>query len=104
MDELDPVPDNLRVLLEEEKAGGDPSSDARERVLLRLVGTFAVSGPGGLSPGSDVMSGSPRVMQAGQLAPAARIVRAAVVFVTGAATGAGGYHLVERTRHPAPVS
>jgi len=108
MAELDPVPDSLRTLLEEEKAGGDPSRDARERVLLRLTGTFAGAGAVGASPnaGPHATSASGDTIQAAaRLAPAARAVRAAVIFMTGAATGVGGYHLVvERAHQRSPVS
>jgi hypothetical protein len=114
MEKLEPVPDKLRALLDEEKASGEPSGGARERVLLRLAGTFALGAPGGLSPETGpngppspaprASSRAPDVIQAARLAPAARAVRAAVLFVTGAATGVGGYHVVERARHRAPVS
>jgi hypothetical protein len=106
MDDLDPIPGNLRALLEEEKSGGDPSSDARERVLLRLAGTFALGGPGGLPTAADpATAGSSHVASAAALGPTASVVRAVAIFVIGAAAGAGGYHLVERAHHhPAPVS
>jgi hypothetical protein len=105
MQELEPVPDDLRALLEEEKGAGDPSSGTRERVLLRLAGTFALGGAGPLSPdGSSVPAGPSPIAHAGRLTTAARVVRVAAIFVTGAATGAGGYHVVARARHPAPVS
>src|SRR4051812_29197467 len=114
MEKREPVPDKLRALLEEEKASGEPSGDARERVLLRLAGTFALGAPSGLSseagpdgeriPAPRATSRPPDVIHAARLAPAARAVRAAVIFVTGAATGVGGYHVVERARHRAPVS
>jgi TolA-binding protein len=102
MHELEPVPDDLRALLEEEKAAGEPSRDTRERVLLRLAGTFAPGGPGGES--LDAPSSASHVVPAARLAPAALAVRAAAIFVTGAAAGAGSYHVVERARHPAPIS
>jgi hypothetical protein len=114
MDELEPVPSNLRALLEQEKAGGEPSPDARERVLLRLTGTFAAGAPVGLPPGTGpkgspvpgqhATTGSPQVVRAAAVGTAARVVRTAVVFLTGAASGVGGYHLAERSRRPPPAS
>lgn len=108
MEDLESVPDSLRALLEEEKAIGSPPGDVRERVLLRLAGTFAVGAPAGVSPDSAPptpsapATGAPHVVHAARLVTAARLVRTAVVFVTGAATGAGGYHLAERARRPPP--
>jgi len=107
MQEIEPVLGILRALLDEEKARGEPPRDARERVLLRLAGTFANGVPVGLSPESapkGPTSGSPDVIRAAPLAPAARALRAAVLFVTGAATGAVGYHVVERAHERAPAS
>jgi hypothetical protein len=114
MADLEPVPDDLRALLDEEKAGEDPSRDVRERVLLRLAGTFTAGGPAGLSPDAAAQgapdSGSPDgavsapVLKVAGVASAARVVRTAVIFVTGAAAGVGGYHVVERSQRPAPVS
>jgi TolA-binding protein len=112
MDELEPVPDKLRALFDEEKAGGEPPRDLRERVLLRLAGTFAVGAGGGMSPtaGTDGSHApaSPAVTQISRLATAGRLVRAAVVFTTGAAAGAGGYHVAERSHRavpaPAPIA
>jgi hypothetical protein len=110
MEELEPIPGDLRTLLEEEKAIGEPPDDVRERVLLRLAGTFAVRVPGVPSPDArpvgPTIPRSPvaRVIRTARLAAAARTVRAAAIFVTGAATGAGGYHVMKRARHPAPPS
>jgi hypothetical protein len=107
MDELEPVPETLRTLLEEEKAGGEPPRDLRERVLLRLAGTFAVGAGVGTSPklGTDgsPAPASPAISQIAGLGTAGRVVRAAVVFVTGAAAGAGGYHLAERSHRGVPA-
>ena len=45
--ELEPLPDDLRALIEAEKGGGEPPGASRERVLWRLVGTFTLSAPAG---------------------------------------------------------
>lgn len=109
MEELESVPDRLRALLDEEKAVGAPPGDVRERVLLRLAGTFAVGAPVSVSPdgpptpSAPATGGVPHVVHAARLVTAARVVRTALVFVTGAATGAGGVHLAERSRRPPPA-
>jgi len=96
-----PVPDELRALLDAEKAGGDaPAVDARERVLLRLAGTIGLgAAPGGPSAGAD----SP-AQSIARVAPAsAALLKTVAIFAAGAAAGAGTYHVARRPAPPAPI-
>jgi TolA-binding protein len=99
--EFAPVPDELRALLEAEKAGGDaPTVDARERVLLRLAGTIGL----GAAPGGPNTGAAPPAQSISRIAPAsAALLKTVAIFAAGAAAGAGTYHLARRPALPAPI-
>lgn len=107
-DATGPIPADLRALLEAEKSGGEAPDGARERVLLRLVGTFGLGVAGGLAAGAPAKpagssGGTPAASSAAGVvhaARASRLLQAAALFLTGAGAGAGGYHLSQRARHP----
>lgn len=84
--DLDSIPEDLRALIEAENLGGEPAGEVRERVLLRLAGTFAARGRS----------------RATRIAPRFRLQRAAAIFLAiflmGVGAGAAGYHVVRRAR------
>jgi hypothetical protein len=103
--ELEPLPDDLRALIEAEKGSGEPPGAIRERVLWRLVGTFTPSAPAGF-PGKAPPAGpaAPGIAHGARLWGAARVLRTAAVFLTGAAAGGGAVQVVEGARErPVPA-
>jgi hypothetical protein len=103
--ELEPLPDDLRALIEAEKGGGEPPGAIRERVLLRLVGTFTLSTPAGdggkAPPAGPAASG---IAHGARLWGASRVLRTAAIFLTGAATGGGAVHVLKGARErPVPA-
>lgn len=84
--DLGSIPQDLRALVEAEKLGGEPVGEVRERVLLRLAGTFAARDRS----------------RATRIAPRSRLQRAAAIFLAiflmGVGAGAAGYHVVRRAR------
>jgi hypothetical protein len=103
MAELDPLSDDLRALLDAEGRREEPPSGAPDRVLLRLGASLGpvvpLGHPGGARP--HAAEAGP----VGRLAGAARLARAATIFVAGAASGVGGSRALEHRRaRPLPAA
>jgi hypothetical protein len=103
--ELGPMPDDLRALIEAEKGGGEPPGGIRERVLLRLVGTFTVNTPAGYAAKVRPEGpATPDLAQGVPLGGGSRVLRIAAIFLTGAATGGGAVHVLKGPRErPVPA-
>jgi hypothetical protein len=102
MAELEPLPDDLRRLLDAEKRSEDAPGASRDRVLMRLGGTFGLGAPIAAStataPSPSGAATTALGRAAGQVGGAVRLARAATIFVAGAATGVGGQHAVRHLR------
>jgi hypothetical protein len=100
---LEPLPDDLRQLLDAERRSEDAPAEARDRVLMRLGGTFGLgvtSAAGGATGPSSPRTGGPAVARAASVGAsgAVRLARVAAIFVAGAATGVGGQRAVHHLR------
>ena len=106
MAELDPLPDDLRALLEAERRREEPADATRDRVLLRLGATVGWGAPLAHAAGAAPQATKRALGRIAHLGRAANLARASAIFVAGAASGAGGYRAVEHARsqtaRPAP--
>ncbi len=103
---LDPLPDDVRRLLDAERRRDDAPAAARDRVLVRLGGTFGLGASVAAGGGAAPPAGGAGAKAHGVLAHAGgavRLARVAAIFAAGAATGVGGQHAVRHLRAKAVV-
>ncbi|HLK89681.1 MAG TPA: hypothetical protein VKZ18_07300 [Polyangia bacterium] len=105
MADLDPLADDLRRLLDAERRSEDVPAAARDRVLLRLGGTFGIGATLATGAGATLAPSGAGAKALGHVGRTVRLARAATLFVAGAATGVGGQHAVQhlRAKAAAPV-
>ena len=107
MAELEPLPEELRQLLDAERRSEDAPAAARDRVLMRLGGTFGLGLPiaaGAATSPAPAGAGATALGRAGlHVGGAVRLARVAAIFAAGAATGVGGQHAVQHLRAKAAL-